>query len=371
MRFIISGGGTGGHIYPALAIADGLRSRHPTAEILYAGTTNGLEYDLVRRAGYRFYAVSAAGLQRRIAAGNLVAMWRAARGFAEAWVLVSRFKPDVVVGTGGYVCGPVVLAAVCQRVPTLIHEQNAFPGLTNRILSRFASCTALTFADAIRYLPRKARVRVTGLPVRPEVLGARREEARACYGLGDIFTVVSFGGSRGARTINKAMVEVCRVLKDDPAVRLYHATGRAQYDAFLEAIKDARVSLAGAPNIKVEPYFYDIARLLAAADLVVSRAGASTIAEITALGRPSILVPYPFATGNHQEYNARALVRRGAAVLLPDRELTGDVLLRLIEELRQDVERRQRMAQAARALGKPDALERLLGIIDQLADRRS
>jgi len=275
------------------------------------------------------------------------------------------------VGTGGYVCGPVVLAAVCKRVPTLIHEQNAFPGLTNRILSRFTSCTALTFGDAIRYLPPKARVRVTGLPVRPEVLGARREEARAYYGLDDIFTVVSFGGSRGARTINEAMVEVCRVLKDEPAIRLYHVTGRAQYDAFLEALRGARVSLAAAPNITVAPYFYDIPRLLAAADLVVSRAGASTIAEITALGLPSILVPYPFATGKHQEHNARALVRRGAAVLVPDRELTGNVLVRLIEELRQDVDRRQRMAQAARALGKPDALERLLDIIDRLADRRS
>jgi len=371
MRVIVSGGGTGGHVYPALAIADGLRLRHPTAEILYVGTRNGLEHDIVPRTGYQFYAISGAGLKRRFTPGNLVTLWRAARGLAEAWVLLSRFKPDVVVGTGGYVCGPVVLAAVCKRVPTLIHEQNAFPGLTNRILARFASCTTLTFGEAVRYLPHKARVRITGLPVRPEILAARRDEARAYYGLDNIFTVVSFGGSRGARSINEAMVEVCRALKDDPAVRLYHATGRAQYDAFLKSLGDVQISLSAARNINIEPYFYDIARLLAAADLVISRAGASTIAEITALGIPSILVPYPFATGNHQEHNARALVRQGAAVLVPDRDLSGDVLLRLIEGLRRDVERRQRMAEAARALGKPDALERLLDIIDRLAVRRS
>lgn len=372
MRIIVSGGGTGGHIYPALAIADGVRLRHPAAEVLYVGTRNSMEQDIVPRAGYQFCAISSAGLKRRLTPGNLVALLCATRGFVEALSLVSRFKPDVVVGTGGYACGPVVLAAVARRVPTLIHEQNAFPGLTNRVLARFVSCTALTFAEAIRYLPQKARVRITGLPVRPDILAVRRDVARARHGLDHAaFAIVSFGGSRGARSINQAMVEVCRVLKDVPGVRLYHATGQNQYDSFVKALEDAQVSLAATGNITVVPYFYEIAGLLAAADLVICRAGASTIAEITVLGLPSILVPYPYATGNHQEHNARALVQRGAAVLVLDRDLNGEVLLRLITTLRNDEERRRRMAEAARAFGKPNALEKLLDIIDRLAMQRS
>ncbi|MEW5761642.1 MAG: undecaprenyldiphospho-muramoylpentapeptide beta-N-acetylglucosaminyltransferase [Bacillota bacterium] len=371
MRVIVSGGGTGGHIYPALAIADGILARHSGAQVLYVGTGSGLEHDIVPRRGYHFYAISGAGLARRFTPRNLVAVLRATRGFAAAWSLIGRFAPDVVVGTGGYVCGPVVLAAVCRRVPTLIHEQNAFPGLTNRLLARYASCTALTFPEAVRYLPHGARVRLTGLPVRPEFLAVRRDEARSRLGLGETFTVVSFGGSRGARSLNCAMVEVCRVLQNDRGVRLYHATGLNEHEAFLRALAQAQVPLPGSQNIVIAPYFYEIAGLLAAADLVICRAGASTIAEITVLGLPSILVPYPFATGNHQEHNAQALARSGAAVVIRDRDLTGEALLHVLNELRRDTARRRRMADAARALGRPNALDRLLDIIDGLARRKS
>jgi UDP-N-acetylglucosamine--N-acetylmuramyl-(pentapeptide) pyrophosphoryl-undecaprenol N-acetylglucosamine transferase len=369
VRVIITGGGTGGHIYPALAIAAGIRERYPNATILYVGTDQGLESSIVPQAGYDFYAVPAAGLERRLTARNLLAVMRAWRGFGVSWGLVRRFRPHVVVGTGGYVCGPVVLAAALQGFPTLIHEQNAVPGLTNRILSRYVSRTAVSFVDAVKYFPRRARVILTGLPVRPEILAVSRTECRRKLGLArDEFVVVSFGGSRGARSLNLAMVPVVQALRGRPAWRLYHAAGTAGYEEFLAALGAA--APCEGENIIIVPYFYEIATLLGAADLVVCRAGASTIAELTVLGRPSILVPYPYATDNHQEFNARALAERGAAVLIRDRELTGEGLLSIITGLQSDARRLAGMSRAARSLAKPRALDRILDTLEKLAGTR-
>lgn len=368
LRVIVTGGGTGGHIYPALAIAGGLRQRHPEAEILYVGTSRGMEADLVPRAGFPFAAIPVAGLKRRLTPSNALALWRAGQGFFASRAILRDFAPQVVVGTGGYVCGPVILAAALFRIPTLIHEQNALPGLTNRLLSRFATKTALTFLEARRYLPARARVILTGLPVRPEILQARRDEARAALGAGpEEFVLVSFGGSLGAQSINNAYREVVRAFAGRAGFRLFHATGEQGYEAFLESLRAAGLGSESLPNVTIAPYFHAIAGLLAAADLVVCRAGASTIAELTVLGRPSILIPYPYATGNHQEYNARALERRGAAVVVRDADLDGVTLVEMINSLAADGERRAAMAAAARALGKPRALENLLDAIDHLA----
>ncbi|MDI6710575.1 MAG: undecaprenyldiphospho-muramoylpentapeptide beta-N-acetylglucosaminyltransferase [Bacillota bacterium] len=369
MRVIIAGGGTGGHIYPALAIAGGLRQRHPEAEILYVGTSRGMEADLVPRAGFPFTTIPVAGLKRRLSPSNIMALWQAGQGFLASRAILRDFAPQVVVGTGGYVCGPVILAAALSRVPTLIHEQNALPGLTNRLLSRFATKTALTFIEARRHLPPGARVILTGLPVRPEILGARRDEARAALGAAaGEFVLVSFGGSLGAQSINSAYRDVVRAFAGRKGFRLFHATGEQGYSAFIEDLHATGLDPDSLPNVTVAPYFHAIAGLLAAADLVICRAGASTIAELTVLGLPSILIPYPYATGNHQEYNARALERRGAAVVIRDADLDGAVLVSMITSLaRADKERRAAMAAAARAMGKPRALENLLDAIDRLA----
>jgi len=367
LRVIITGGGTGGHIYPALAIAEGLRRRHPEAEILYVGTSRGMEADLVPRAGFRFTAIPVAGLKHRLTPSNIFVLWRAGQGFAASRAIMRSFAPHVVVGTGGYVCGPVILAAALSHIPTLIHEQNALPGLTNRLLSRLATKTALTFIEARRHLPARARVILTGLPVRPEILEVQRSEARASLGAGpDELVLVSFGGSLGARSINSAYRDVVRAFAGRAGFKLYHATGEKGYEAFVEDLRAAGLDPETLPNVTVAPYFHAIAGLLAAADLVICRAGASTIAELTVLGVPSILIPYPYATGDHQEHNARALERRGAAVVIRDADLSGEELVARITSLAADRERRTAMAAAARALGKPRALENLLDAIERL-----
>ncbi|MBO8128612.1 MAG: undecaprenyldiphospho-muramoylpentapeptide beta-N-acetylglucosaminyltransferase [Peptococcaceae bacterium] len=373
MRVMITGGGTGGHIYPALAIARGVMERWPGSEVLYVGTDQGLEADIVPRAGFPFKTIPAQGLKRALSPQNVVAVWSAARGYFIASRLIHEWRPTVVIGTGGYVCGPVILAASRQGVPTMIHEQNAFPGVTNRLLSRFTDRTAITFLDAVKFFPKKARIVLTGLPIRSEILSVRRGQARKTLNLssGD-FMVLSFGGSRGAYSINQAMIRVIQSLHQYPGLRLYHATGNRDYKKFMAELAKGGLKVNGpGDKVKVEPYFYEIANLLAAADLVICRAGASTIAELTVLGLPSILVPFPYATGNHQEHNARALASQGAAILVHDRDLSGEVLVGYIKGLMKDRSRLAQIAKASAAFGKPNALEHILDVVSNVIVERN
>ncbi|MGO0122021.1 undecaprenyldiphospho-muramoylpentapeptide beta-N-acetylglucosaminyltransferase [Desulfothermobacter acidiphilus] len=365
-NFVVTGGGTGGHIYPALAIARGLKRRLPQAQVFYLGTAEGLEARLVPEEGLPFYAIKGAGLKRRLTLGNMRALLRAFQGLLAAYRLLGQLSPRVVVGTGGYVAGPVVLAAWLRRLPVLIHEQNAFPGLTNRWLARLAQVTALTFPEAARFLHSRGEVVVTGLPVREEILQVSREEARVHLGLGsEDRLLVSFGGSRGASSLNRAVKELVRHYSGRQGVYLCHATGEAHYASWIRELEAEGVRLAA--NIRIYPYFRRIADFLGAADLAICRAGAATLAELTCLGCPSILVPYPYATGRHQEYNARALAEQGAAVVIADSELTGARLLSEVERLLTVPEELLRMAQAAKAMGKPEALDLLVDLVIRLA----
>lgn len=372
LKFVVTGGGTGGHIYPALAIARGLQERFSGSKILYAGTARGLEADLVPRAGFDFVTVESAGFSRGALLRNLVALGRASAGFGEAVKILRRFRPAAVIGTGGYACGPVVAAACFLHIPTLIHEQNAFPGLTNRVLSRYVKVVAVTFEDSIRYFPRRAAVRVTGLPVRREVLTADRDKARREMGIPpDAVLVLSFGGSQGARTLNLAMPDVLAAFKDDRRVRFLHVTGRVGgVGEFERELIKRGIDLADGGNISVKTYLYEMPTALAAADLVISRAGAATIAEITARGLPSILIPYPYAAANHQEYNARSLADRGAAEVILDRELSGPVLAAKVKKLLDDPDRLASMASASRKLGRPQALDDIIRCIEEIMLRQ-
>lgn len=366
MRFIITGGGTGGHIYPALAIARGLQEKYPQAEILYIGKDGGPEADLVPAAGFAFQSIRVRGLQRRLSLANVSALWQAGAAFFHARRIIAGFRPLAVIGTGGYVCGPVLLAAVFLKVPALIHEQNALPGVTTRLLARLVKLTALTFAGSEQYLPRGARFKVTGLPVRPEFSPGRREEARKALDLPpEGFFILSFGGSQGARTINRAMREVIERFRHRKDVRILHVTGPAQYEEFRKGF-----ALPETGNTTIKPYLYEMPLALSAADLVVCRAGAATLAEITVTGTPAILVPYPYATGNHQEFNARALEREGAAIVLKDEELTGEKLANQIEKLLADPGRLEAMARAGRRLGRPRALADILQCIEELMEEQ-
>jgi len=367
LRFIVAGGGTGGHIYPALAIIRGLKDRYAEAEILYIGTSKGMEADIVPKEGIPFKGIDATGLQRKLSPRNLLAIWQAGRGLCQVGGVIRSWRPDVVIGTGGYVCGPVILAAALKRIPTLIHEQNALPGLTNRLLSRFAARVAVTFTASEKYFPRQKKIKLTGLPVRPEILQADKQAALINLDIGKgRFVLLSFGGSRGARTINKAMVKVIKLFADDPRLYLIHVTGTAGYEEFLSDCASAGIDPDKAENLRVMSYVYNMRDALAAADLVISRSGAATLAELTALGIPSILVPYPYASENHQEYNARALEKEGAAQVVLDSQLDGDLLGNMIVELLVARDILSAMALASKKMGRKRALEDIIDCVDEL-----
>ncbi len=370
MRVVVTGGGTGGHIYPAIAIAKGIKEDNPEAKVLFVGTSKGLEADIVPREGFEFRTVTVEGLTRRVSPRVIVTLFKACKGCYDAYRVLKEFKPEVVVGTGGYVCAPVVMTAAGLRIPTLIHEQNAYPGITNRLLARIVDKVAVTFEESARFFSPKADITVTGLPVRPEILSARRAAAISRLGIDrDKFTVLAMGGSRGARSINKTMVEViCRACgyRD---LQFLHMTGYQGYEETVSELRTRGIDLVTYRNITVTPYLYNIHEALAAADLVICRAGATTIAEITARGLPSILIPYPFASANHQEYNARALVTNGAAVMILDADLSADILWETIWNLYTDRTRLSVMAKKSRELGKPDALKHLLQLVNELGGK--
>lgn len=370
---VLAGGGTAGHINPALAVADILRSQG--AEILFVGTERGLEADLVPRAGYKLETIKAAPFPRRLSWRQVTAIFTAMSGWRQAFGIIRRFRPDVVVGTGGYVAGPVVLAAVLQRLPTLIHEQNAWPGGTNRMLARWVDRVALGYQEAGRHLRAKDKPIHTGNPVRADVLAASRTEALRKLGLRhDRLTVVIMGGSRGAASINEAVWSVRDQLRNDVRLQVIHQTGAAGFDAVKERYAQIDIHAAedGSINdgqLRVVPYLYDMPTVLAAADVVVSRAGALSLAEITARGLPAILVPYPYAAGDHQTFNARSLVAAGAAHMIADKELTGERLLHTLLPLIEHPDRRQKMAEAAKSLGRPDAANALAELIVDLGKK--
>ncbi len=384
LRVVIAGGGTGGHIYPGLSVAQQLRQRGD--EVIFVGTRRGLESDLVPRAGFPLELLDLQGLPRRLSRAALHSGWLAARALGQTWRFLSRVRPHVVLGTGGYAAGPVVLAAALRRIPTVIHEQNAVPGLTNRLLARVVDRVALGYEEAGRWLAPRHKLVVTGNPIRPEILEVQRTEGAARLGLDPArFTILILGGSQGARRLWTAALEAQPQLSAERDLQVVVVTGKGAYDEVaaqlkakggrpLQGIGRGQVDPMAALGLqlgamRVLPYLYDMPAALAAADLVVGRAGAISLAEITARGLPAILVPYPYAAGNHQALNARVLEEVGAAVVIPDQELTGDRLLAVLRPLLHDRSRLAAMAAASRRLGKPDATKRLVAVLDAVAAR--
>lgn len=364
VRIVVTGGGTGGHIYPALAIAEGLKHKIKQAELLYVGTSTGLEADIVPKTGLPFKTVTVEGFSRPISSKTIISMAKALKGGADAIGILKQFKPHVVVGTGGYVCGPVVLAAALLGIPTVIHEQNALPGITNKFLSRFASAVCVTFEDAVKHFPRVKKIHVTGLPIRPEILLTSRDQGLQALNLAkNKLTVVVVGGSRGAHTINRAMVETMKYYCNHPNVQILHVTGQTGYEETKRKAEEYGIGPDKCGNIRIVPYLYDIHHALAAADLIISRAGASFLSEILAKGIPVLLIPYPHAADNHQEHNARALEARGAAKVVLDKTLTGLNIREFMEQIIHNPSLRDQMAEAAKKMAKDKALEDIIEII--------
>ena len=358
-RIIVSGGGTGGHIYPALTIAREILAIEE-AEILFVGTARGMESRIVPAEGFRFASLPAAGIQRKLTLSNVKSLGKAALGMWKAKEILRAFRPDVVIGTGGYVCGPILMAAALSHTPTMIQEQNVIPGITNKILSRVVDRVALGYEEAKNRFPHPEKCAYTGNPVRRDVLTAKREECREKLGISsDTFMVLVAGGSRGARSINAAMLGVHRYFRDAEKLCLWHVTGTDGFDTIKEALGDVSDTGAWGKASRIVSYQHDMPTALAAADLVIYRAGAVGLAELAARGLPSVLIPFPYAAEDHQTYNARAFAARGAAEMIADKELTDEKLIQLIEKLQNDRDTLQAMAEAALCLGKPQAGEEI------------
>ncbi|MGE3274590.1 MAG: undecaprenyldiphospho-muramoylpentapeptide beta-N-acetylglucosaminyltransferase [Vicinamibacterales bacterium] len=374
MRLLIAGGGTGGHLYPGIAVARELIARDPSAEVSFVGTAAGIEARVVPREGFPLDLIRVAGLKgksRRQVAGGLVLLPLAA---ADAWRVLSTRRPDVVVGVGGFASGPVLALAALRGIPTMLLEQNALPGLTNRLLARLVCAAAVTYEEALRYFPGTGFV--AGNPVRPEFFaaGAAGSAGTAEGGAGREGTdagrdtppraarVLIFGGSQGSHAINVAMVAAApRLAAAGVPLEVVHQTGERD----VELVRDAyrRVGLAA----RVEAFIYEMHREVGAADLVVCRAGATTLAELAAAGTPALLIPLPTATDDHQRKNAEVVARAGAAGVLDERSLTGDALADEIVALAGDASRRARMSAAARGLARPDAAARIADRVQTLA----
>lgn len=369
MRVLISGGGTGGHIYPAVTIARTIERLVAPSEILFVGTKQGLEADIIPKEGFAFTAVEASGFERRLTLGHIATIAKTMRGIGQAISVIRHFRPNVVIGTGGYVSGPVLFVAALMGIPALIHESDVIPGLTNKILARFVGKVTVGYAEAAPYFGARAdKVIATGNPVRPEVLSATRGSGLAEMGLKDgITTLLVAGGSRGARSINRAMVEVYRRFGGSPDIQILHITGQNEYNNLVGLMTDSGIDYTKLGNVSIRPYLYNMPQALAVADIAVFRAGAIGLAELTARGIPSILIPYPYAAANHQEFNARVLEGKGAALVILDADLTGERLADAVSRLLKQPETLAQMAAASRELGHPEAAEQIAATAIALA----
>jgi UDP-N-acetylglucosamine--N-acetylmuramyl-(pentapeptide) pyrophosphoryl-undecaprenol N-acetylglucosamine transferase len=354
---LIAGGGTAGHLYPGVAVARELVKRVPDAIVTFVGTAAGIESRIVPREGFTLETIRSAGLKGKSLASVARGVSLLPASALDAWGVIGRRRPQVVIGVGGYSSGPVVALASVRGVPTLLMEQNALPGLTNRLLAPLVSAAAVTYGESVSFFGRKAFV--SGNPVRPEFFEEAYEQPSSPPGAA---RVLVFGGSQGAHAINMAMVEAAaRLAAATPRLAITHQTGERD----LEVVRDGyrRAGL----EARVEPFLFGMDREMKAADVVVCRSGATTLAELTAARRASILVPFPAATDDHQRKNAEALVKQGAARMVEQRELTGDRLSTEILALATDVEQRRRMAESAGRLARPDAARVIVDKVLELA----
>ena len=358
MTLLVAGGGTGGHLFPGIAVARELLRRMPDARVSFVGTARGLEARVVPAEGFELDVIRSSGLKGKSLAVRARGAMLVPMSLMDAWRVLTRRRPSVVVGVGGYSSGPVVLAAALRRIPTLVLEQNAVPGLTNRLLAPWVRAAAVTYEQTLSYFGNRGQV--TGNPVRQEFFETSNFELPTSSSP----SLLVLGGSQGAHAINVAMMAAAPKLAGRvKGLNLVHQTGERD----LPAVK-AEYQRAGVAG-RVEPFLPAVAREMAAADVVLSRAGATTLAELAASGRPAVLIPFPGATDDHQRKNAELLAGAGAAVVIDERELTPDRLADVAAELMQDEERRRRMAAAIRGFAKPDAAARIVDTLIDLAGR--
>ena len=366
MRVLMSGGGTAGHINPALAIAEIIKKNNPDAAFLFVGTPSGMESKLIPQAGFDYASMPVSGFQRKLTLENVRRNFEAAGHLIlsgpRARKIIRDFQPDIAIGTGGYVCGPVLRKAAQMGIPVLVHEANAFPGVTVKMLARYCDCVMLAVEDAKKRISADAEFVVTGNPVRAEVLEYDKARARRELKVDDRPLIVSFGGSLGARTINESMLDLLERSARDG--RFQHIHGYGKFGGFVpEELKKRGVNLSKCSNIDLREYISDMPRVMAAADLVICRSGAMALTEIQALGKPAILIPSPNVAENHQYYNAMALVNRGAADSIIEKDITPQLLIEKVDNLAGDRAKLDEMSKNARKMAILDSRERIYDVV--------
>lgn len=359
MKVLVSGGGTGGHIYPAVSLIKHIKEKNPEAEFLYIGTKKGLESKIVPDQGIPFETIEIQGFKRSLSPSNFKTVYLFLNSIKEAKKIIKKFQPDVVIGTGGYVCGSVVYAASKLKIPTIIHEQNSVAGMTNKFLSKYVDKIGICFSDVAKDFPSE-KVVMVGNPRAQEVAGIEKSAILEEFGLKpEIPTVLIFGGSRGALAINEAVMKSLGLFQEKPYQVLY-ASGEIYYEDVSKVWNPIK---AKSDNVKVVSYIKNMQNVLGNVELVVGRAGATSLAEITSIGLPSILIPSPNVTNDHQTKNAMSLVDKQAALMVKNSELTENSLVEAVDTLMLNEEKRKQMAQASKEEGVPDATDRLYALM--------
>jgi UDP-N-acetylglucosamine--N-acetylmuramyl-(pentapeptide) pyrophosphoryl-undecaprenol N-acetylglucosamine transferase len=352
MKVVIAAAGTGGHINPGIAIANKIMEKEPDSKIIFIGTPRGLENDLVPRAGYELKTIDAYGINRKINLDNIKRLYKTTKSVGEAKKILKEFKPDLVIGTGGYICVSVGIAANRLKIPIVLHESNAFPGVAIKLLSKKAKAVLLGFEDAKTRLPKAKNVVVTGTPTKiksSKLTDEEKANLRSALMLkNELPLVLVFGGSQGARSINNAIIGIIEN-KLNKNYQIIWAAGKGNFENIKQQLAEKNMDIDNIENAKIMPYIYNMQEVMETSDLVVSRSGAMTITEISNLAKPAIFIPFPFATENHQEYNARVLEKVGAAKIILDKNLNYKNLNDTIELM---VENKEQLKEMGKKAGK-------------------
>ncbi len=371
MKVLLAGGGTGGHINPALAIASIIKEHRPDTEFLFAGTPNGMEARLIPEAGYKFAPIKVAGFQRKITLKNIKrncqALGYLATSGSRARQIIKDFKPDIAIGTGGYVSGPIIRMAAKMGVATAIHEQNAYPGVTNKILAKEVDKVMLTVKEALDYMDKNVNYTITGLPIREGITSKTKSQARAELGFDNEMCILSFGGSLGAGCINDTMSAVIEWhTKNNLKINHIHGYGGMGKNTFPSEMMQKGIPLKS-NRLRITEYINDMDKCLAAADLVICRAGASTLAELEAAGKASILIPSPIVAGNHQFHNANVLGKANAAIVYEQKNVTNELMIKTISEFYNNRQKLEIMSVNAAELAVRDTNDRIYSVVEELA----
>ena len=374
MKVVIAAAGTAGHINPGLAIANKIKQEEPKSEITFIGTTRGLENDLVPRAGFKLKTIDAYGLSKKLTIENIKKMYKTLKGYGEAKKILKDLKPDIVIGTGGYICGATILAAHNLKIPTMLHESNSFPGKAVKMLAKKTDIILISFEDEKERIQNAKKIVHTGTPVKikkQEYTNSQIEKIKKELGLNNEKPLVLiFGGSQGAQKINEAIMGIIKN-KLNKEYQIIWATGPKQYDIIKEKLEDANININYIENTKIVPYIYDMEEIMNVSDLIVSRSGAMTITEIANLAKPSILVPLPNVSGDHQMYNAKVLANKNAAIIIKNDELNTVDLNTKIEEIVLNKNKKEEMGKNAFKVSTKNVEEKIWQEIKELISKNS